>query len=213
MMNRLPCFRLVLGSCVLAIIAACGTTPRSPGAPRAARVHIEESVAGFTIFEDARIGTDVRSDYDRGLDQLRLGNIDEGIRLLEAVADSAPQLSAPRIDLGTAWHRLGDLEEAEKHLKLALEINPEHPIALNEIGIVYRKTARFAEARQSYEAALRVYPGFHFARRNLGVLCDLYLDDLPCALENYEAYMATVNSDDEAEMWLKNVRFRMGNTE
>jgi Flp pilus assembly protein TadD len=208
-MCRLQRIRLLLGSCVLATVAACGTTP---GAPRAARVEIEQSV-GFTITEEARIGTEVRTDYDHALELLRQGNVDEGIRLLEVVADKAPQLSAPRIDLGTAWHRLGDLEAAEKHLKLALEINPEHPVALNELGIVYRKTARFAEARQSYEAALRFYPGFHFARRNLGVLCDLYLDDLACALDNYEAYMASVNSDFEAELWLKNVRFRMGKPE
>ena len=55
-----------------------------------------------------------------------------------------------------------------------------------------------------------MYPGFHYARRNLAVLCDLYLDDAKCAVENYEAYMATVDSDDEAAMWLRNARFRAG---
>jgi Flp pilus assembly protein TadD len=92
-------------------------------------------------------------------------------------------------------------------------INPDHPIALNEMGIVYRKTARFTEARQQYEAALAVYPGYHYARRNLAILCDLYLADLECALKNNEAYMATVRSDDEAAMWLKDVRYRAGRTE
>jgi hypothetical protein len=40
-------------------------------------------------------------------------------------------------------------------------------------------------------------------------LCDLYLADLNCALDNYEAYMATVPSDDEASMWIKDLRYRM----
>ena len=65
------------------------------------------------------------------------------------------------------------------------------------------------ERIERYEAALAVYPGFHYARRNLAVLCDLYLDDLACARDNYEAYLATVHSDDEASLWLRNVRFRM----
>jgi lipoprotein NlpI len=108
---------------------------------------------------------------------------------------------------------MNDLEAAERQLTRALEINPQHPIALNELGIVYRKTARFAEARQQYEAALDVYPGYHYARRNLAILCDLYLADMDCALENYEAYMATVHGDDEASMWLKDVRYRMGRVE
>jgi len=94
-------------------------------------------------------------------------------------------------------------------LLLALEANPNHPIAHNELGIVYRKRGRFAEARQSYEAALAVYPGYHYARRNLAVLCDLYLADMQCALENYEAYMTTVTADDEVTMWMKDLQLRM----
>ena len=65
------------------------------------------------------------------------------------------------------------------------------------------------DARKSYQAALAVYPGYHFARRNLAVLCDLYLADLRCALENYEAYMATVPRDDEATMWISDIRNRI----
>jgi Flp pilus assembly protein TadD len=196
---------------VMTMLAACNTTP-SKSASSPAQIQVEESV-GFTLIEDARVKGDVRVDYDRALDLLARGNSAEGISLLETVAAAAPDLSAPRISLAIAHHRLGDFEQAEQHLLQALLINPNHPIALNEMGIVYRKTARFAEARQQYEAALAVYPGYHYARRNLAVLCDLYLADLECALSNYEAYMATVRSDDEAAMWLKDVRYRAGRTE
>ncbi len=112
-----------------------------------------------------------------------------------------------------AHHQAGRLDQAESNLRQALELNPDHPIAHNELGIVLRKTGRFKEARQSYEAALSIYPNYHFARRNLAVLCDLYLVDLRCALDNYEAYMATVPSDDEASMWIADLRNRMGRTE
>ena len=189
-------------------ISACNTTTsavkRSP-----VRIEVQEAV-GFTIIEEARVPGEVRVDYDEALGLLGQGRLQEGITALETVAGEAPELSAPRIDLGIAYHRLGDLEAAENHLSQALEINPRHPIVLNELGIVYRKTARFTEARKSYEAALAVYPGYHYARRNLAVLCDLYLDDLDCARTNYEAYLATVNNDDEASMWLRDVRYRSG---
>jgi len=195
------------------MLAACNTTPSKPAAASApAQIQVEESV-GFTLIEDARVEGNVRVDYDRALELLARGNSAEGIELLETIAAAAPNLSAPRISLAIAHHRLGDLEATEQQLLQALTINPNHPIALNELGIVYRKTARFAEARQQYEAALAIYPGYHYARRNLAVLCDLYLADLECALSNYEAYMATVRSDDEAAMWLKDVRYRAGRTE
>lgn len=195
----------VLAAALLSL-AGCNTAAVKK-AP--ARIEVQEAF-GFTITEEARVSGDVRMDYDQALALLAQGRLEEGAALLEAVADEAPALSAPRIDLAIAYHRIGDLEAAESNLRQALETNPQHPIALNELGIVYRKTARFTEARQSYEAALAVYPGYHYARRNLGVLCDLYLADMDCALQNYEAYMATVHSDDEVSMWLRDIRYRLG---
>ena len=198
----------VAASLVLLVSACASVEPKL--AP--AKIEIQDSV-GFTITEKARVSSDTRVDYDRALALLEQGQVDEGIQLLESVAEAAPQLSAPRIDLGIAYERAGNLEAAEKNLKLALESNPDHPIALNELGIVHRKTGHFAEARQDYEAALAIYPGYHYARRNLGVLCDLYLGDLECALTQYEAYMKTVPSDDEVTIWIADIRNRLDKTE
>ncbi len=188
------------------VLSACASSGPSH---KPARIEIQEQL-GFTITEKARISANVRLDYNEALTLFDQDRIDEGIALLELVAAAAPELSAPHIDLGIAYHRAGDLEAAEENLLLALESNPDHPIAHNELGIVYRKSGRFAEARQRYESALAIYPGYHYARRNLAVLCDLYLVDLRCALENYEAYMATVREDDEAEMWIADIRNRLG---
>jgi Flp pilus assembly protein TadD len=196
----------VLVALSAALVAACATTTEPVRAP--VNIEIQEAV-GFTITEEARIGGEVRVDYETAVSYLEQGREVEGIALLEQVAAAAPDLSAPRIDLGIAQHRAGDLEAAEKNLLLALESNPEQPVAHNELGIIYRKTGRFAEARRSYEAALAVYPGFHFARRNLAILCDLYLADLDCALDNYEAYMKTVPGDEEASMWIADIRYRL----
>lgn len=187
------------------LLSACATTDTER---KLARVELQDSV-GFTIVEAVRVGNSVRSDYDVALKLLERGEREQGIELLEDIVLKAPLLSAPRIDLGIAYHRAGDMEAAEANLSQALELNPQHPIVHNELGILYREAGRFADARKSYEAALEVYPRYHFARRNLAVLCDLYLADLNCALENYESYMATVRSDDEVAMWISDVRRRI----
>lgn len=196
----------VVLSAVACLLCACATT-QSTRTP--ARIEIQDSV-GFTITEEARISSNLRADYASALTLLEQGRHAEGVALLESVANAAPDVSAPRIDLGVAYHRAGDLDAAERNLLQALDVNTEHPTAHNELGIVYRKTGRFAEARSSYERALAIYPGYHFARRNLAILCDLYLADAECALENYEAYMATVPGDDEASMWIVDIRNRSG---
>ena len=197
---------LLVSSGIVSGCATSGTTVTP------ARIEIEEEV-GFTISEEVRVSSNVRTDYEQALVLLQQGRHDQGVALLDAVAEAAPELTAPRIDLGIAYHRAGNLEAAEKNLLLALELNPDHPTTHNELGIVYRKAGRFSQARESYEAALAIYPGYHYARRNLAILCDLYLADMACALENYEAYMATVPSDDEASMWISDIRYRIGQQE
>ncbi len=193
---------------LVVVLGLSGCMATTDTRPTPARIETDEAV-GFTIIEEGKVDNGVRSDYDEAVALLEGGADARAIVLLEAVAEAAPGLSAPYIDLGIAHHRAGNLEAAEAALGKALEANPNHPIALNEIGIIYRKTGRFTEARRSYEAALAVYGGFHYARRNLAVLCDLYLADLACALENYEAYMQTVPGDDEVSIWMADIRNRM----
>ena len=189
------------------VLSACATT--TTASRPSAKIAVQEDV-GFTITEGVAVDSTVRTEYIEALGYLQRAQHEEGLAMLQNVATSAPDLSAPRIEMGIAYHAIGDLDAAEENLSAALELNPDHPIALNELGIVYRKAGRFAEARRSYESALAVYPGYHHARRNLGILCDLYLADLDCALENYEAYMTTVPGDDQAAMWIADIRGRLG---
>ena len=135
---------IALLAALSAAVAACNTTPVKPAkqaepsqAALPARIEIQEAI-GFTIVEDAFIEAGVRLDYERAHDLLAQDRFAEGIEVLEAVAEAAPNVSAPRIDLGIAHHRQGNLEAAEQQLQQALAINPAHPVALNELGIVYR---------------------------------------------------------------------------
>ncbi len=171
---------------------------------------IELWETGFTITERSRISSQARTDYERALSLLSQERYVEGIAVLQTVTVAAPDVTAPYIDLAVAYSRVGDHEQAEQALTTADLLSPNNPIVKNELGILYRKTGRFDEARASYESALAVYQGFHFAQRNLGVLCDLYLADLECALQNYRAYLTSVGSDAEVEIWVADIENRLG---
>lgn len=165
---------------------------------------------GFVISESVNVGAEVRADFENAVSLLEQKRYDDGIALLVKVTQAAPNLTAPHIDLAIAYEQVDDLAHAEASIKRALELNPRHPVAYNELGILYRKTGRFEKARASYEKALKLQPEFHFARRNLAILCDVYLNDPKCALENYELYAKAVPDDGAAAAWIADLQKRIG---
>lgn len=160
--------------------------------------------------EPVEVDAAVRADFDTAVKQLDAGEYKKGTELLNAVVQRAPGDAAPYINLAVAYEKMGNLSAAEENLKKALDINPEHPVANTEYGLVYRKTGRFAQARQSYERALKQYPGFLPARKNLGILCDIYLRDLQCALTQYRIYGAAVPDDKNVQIWIADLEKRVG---
>ncbi|WP_455375950.1 tetratricopeptide repeat protein [Kaarinaea lacus] len=161
------------------------------------------------ISEQFGVDPKIRGEFNQAVMLLNQQNYSEAIKLLLAVAGKTSKFSAPYINLGIAYARTEDMEKAEENLKKALDINNQHPVAQNELGLVYRKTGRYVEARQLYETLLALYPDFLPARKNLGVLCDIYIQDLNCALEQYEEYLRGIPEDEKVKIWVADVKSRM----
>ncbi|MDP1634404.1 MAG: tetratricopeptide repeat protein [Gallionellaceae bacterium] len=163
----------------------------------------------ISFHENRSIDKAVREDFDEALGLLRKKKYAEAIRLLQKVIQKS-QNSAPYINIALAYEMTGETGLAEDNLKRALEINPDHPATMNEYALLYRRTGRFDEAKKLYQSLLVKHPSFMPARKNLGVLCELYLNDLRCALDQYEAYNRTLPGDEEVKLWIIGLKQKSG---
>jgi len=185
------------------IVAGCVSTPTKPTG--------EKDFEGIYFDENKSVDLSVRQDFDAAIKLLQDGQYEKGIELLEKVKKGSQNNSAPYINIAMAYVMIGNLDRAEENLKQALAINPEHPVANNEYALLHRKTGRYAEARQLYEKVVNKYPEYMPARKNLGILCELYLDDMPCALAQYEEYSEANPDDEDVKLWITGLRQKLGN--
>jgi Tfp pilus assembly protein PilF len=173
-------------------------------------VRLEDGREGFIITEVSQMDGASRRDFDRAVAMLKNQEYGQAVELLRKVIEQSPGFTAPSIDIAIAYRNIGETKLAEKHLKTALGLFPEHPVACNEYGLLCRKAGRFVEARAIYEKAIARFPDYYPVHRNLGILCDLYLNDPACALEHYEIYSKARPEDKQVKLWIADLRVRLG---
>lgn len=182
------------------MLGACGTSSK---------------IAKFTtddivISEEFGIDTDLAEKFNQAVIHLNNKQYDSAIELLVVVTNNTEKHSAPYINLAIAYAATGKIEDAENILLKAVKINPVHPVTNNELALVYRKTGRFSEAKKTYEDVIKNYPQFLPARKNLGILCDLFMKDLACAIEQYEAYLTVRPNEKDIKIWLAVLKRKAG---
>ena len=213
--RRAGCLALMVA---LAAFSGCATsakvkqqhvTDQEPSqGPSVAR--LQDGRQGFIIRENPSVDSGSRGDFEHAVTMMSEGKNDEAIELLTKVIERSPGITAPYINIAVAYMRTGKLESAEQHLKTALGLVPNHPVASNEYGLLLRKTGRFKEAREMYEKALGSFPDYLPVHRNLGILCDLYLNDPECALKQFEIYGDGMPADEQVKIWIAELRMRLG---
>jgi Tfp pilus assembly protein PilF len=171
---------------------------------------LEDGRLGFIITEVPKMDEASQNDFDRAIAMMKDQDYGQAIDIFEKIIEKSPGVTAPYIDIAIAYRLIGKPEKAEEPLKAALQLVPDHPVASNEYGLLCRKAGRFADARAIYESAIARFPDYYPLHRNLGILCDLYLDDPASALEHYEIYSEAKPEDKQVKMWIADLRARLG---
>jgi Flp pilus assembly protein TadD len=149
--------------------------------------------------------------FERALTLLGGGDLGPAEAEFKKLNATYPEYSGPLVNLGVIYLKSGKYAEAEKSLRAAIELSPMNAAAFNQLGIVYRNMGRFKDADTAYRQAISADPNYGLAHLNLGVLCDLYLQQPERALESFEHYLKLVsNTDPKVNAWVRELRGRLG---
>jgi tetratricopeptide (TPR) repeat protein len=157
------------------------------------------------------LASPLASDYGRAIVLMKANQLDEAFALFEEIQTKAPQLTGPLLNQALIHIQRQQYKEADVLLQKAIAANSKNPFSYNLQGFVYRQLGQFKKAREAYEQALALSPNYAKAHFNLGVLAELYLQDLPLALTHYEAYQNTqTEADSTVAKWVIDLQKRTG---
>lgn len=187
----LCCNRFVYIPLIVALLAGCATTARSP----AGKVELPR-------------------DYEHALTLMQEGNYQAAIPALQKFSTRQPRLAGPWVNLGIAFRETGQNDQAMTSFQQAVQLNPDNATGWHQLGIQYREQGEFEASLQAYKQALLLHDQYALAHRNIGILYDLYLQKPALALEHYRRYQQLeADPDPIVERWVVDLERRYENTQ
>ncbi|HEY3731055.1 MAG TPA: tetratricopeptide repeat protein [Steroidobacteraceae bacterium] len=158
---------------------------------------------------DAPSGAELAA-YQRATQLASSGRQTDAELELQQFEAQYPGYAAPAIDLGLLARGEGKLADSEADLRRATTLEPGNAMAWSELGVTLRQEGKFGDARSAYAQAIASDANYAPEHCNLGVLLDLYLDDPPAALPEFERYKELSGEDKPVTSWIAELRTRMG---
>ncbi len=155
-----------------------------------------------------------QASYQRAVLAMRSGQTRRALQLFNSIHKMYPGFAGPQLNIGLMYLKKNKLSKAEKAFKQAIKINRDNAIGYNLLGVVYRRSGKFNEAKDQYMLAISKDSKYANAHLNLGVLYDLYMDDLKQAVHHYEQYQKLIQTaDSKVSRWIIDLKRRTKKTQ
>lgn len=183
----------IAGLVLAILLTACGSAPTSVPGKKAVQTEFNQS------------------GYEVALELMKKKKYTDAIASFEKIIRNNGKHAGSFINMGIAYKELGKFDDSKKALLTATQIDPKSAIAFNELGLVHRKLGDFTSAKKAYLESIDNKSRYSLPYRNLGILCDIYLQDLSCAIRNYKKYQSLTGKEDKkVGLWIVDLKRRMG---
>jgi len=110
------------------------------------------------------------SAFDKAIQLLKQGNLQEGRKILERLYVQHPEDISILYNLGMCYSELGMLDKSIEILEKCIEIEPLHVEANTALGVSYSRKGMNEKAESRFRVALEMEPDNFYALRNLGAV-------------------------------------------
>jgi tetratricopeptide (TPR) repeat protein len=209
----------IIALLLAALLSACQSLPEPEPEPMFAPEAVIETVsvgspetsASQPIAEPEPVPVDLdQLAYEQAIAALKSGAAEQALTLLNRLSQDAPDKPRLFTNLGLAHFQLQQAKLAEQAFQQAIERNPNDAVAHNHLGILQRRQGRFQDALVEYQRAIKIDSKYAGAHMNLGILFDLYFQDLEKALQQYRKYL-DLTSEENAQVagWIIDIERRL----
>ena len=187
-------------------LSACQTAPQTAPAPAP------------EVMQDADAKTktgELQADpqqtlYQQAIESARRGETELAIQQFKQLISENPSAKKVYSNLGLLYLQKQDTKAAKEAFLNAIAQDKNDAIAYNHLAVIQRQQGDFTQALFHYYKAINADPDYANAHLNLGILLDIYMQELPKALEQYEIFQRlTGNSNEKVEKWILDIKRRI----
>lgn len=191
---------IILCSLVL-LVAGCATTAPSSQTETGSKQH--------KTHNQNEVNKDIAT-YALAMADIKVGKLDKASALLKELTEKHPDLAGPWANLALIDVKQNNLSKASTDLQKAIKRDPAMPQAYNLKGYIDKQQGKITQAIKDYQQAIAKKPDYALAHYNLALLYDVYLQDVPKAVDNYKRYLTLTNYQDKRTAeWVKELQNSM----
>jgi tetratricopeptide (TPR) repeat protein len=196
--------------CMLALLSACQSLPPENTTKTVETTEPQAEPGSQTEKVEAQQKTAAENLHELALWSAKAQKTDDAIKQFQQLVKLDPAFPMANTNLGLLLIKKGKFEQARTALLNAIQQDKSDAIAYNHLAIAERQLGNFNKAKEYYNKAIDEQPGYANAHLNLGILLDIYLQELPAALEQYKLYQELTNRQDETiEKWVIDLQRRI----
>lgn len=190
-------------------LIACQTVPKT--AQQTTTPVEAETEAKTTIQLDPPIQDESQQTlYQQAIQSTQAGDIDTAIIQFKQLINKNPSTKRAYTNLGLLYLHKKQNNAAIESFQNAIQLDKKDAIAYNHLAIIQRQQGEFTKALYNYYNAINADASYANAHLNLGILLDIYLQDLPKALEQYEIYQTLVDTKNQpVDKWIIDIKRRI----